>query len=180
MVKNVNDAYDSIFQIEKTLQRREPTMARWKSLTVSAAPEHYLRSTEILQKVQAYLFSRLMVKNVNDAYDSIFKSKNTSEREPTMARWKGYHMANTQQKMVFCIFDGWGYHYRHRCVSRSKHSRLSRAPRISHWDRYLGMTAAKTQVPVPTAMAGQDLIPDSGIRCPPATACRTTVKKFFR
>jgi len=28
MVKNVNDAYDSIFQIEKTLQRREPTMAR--------------------------------------------------------------------------------------------------------------------------------------------------------
>ena len=30
MVKNVNDAYDSIFQIEKTLQRREPTMARWK------------------------------------------------------------------------------------------------------------------------------------------------------
>ncbi|MBR5749951.1 MAG: hypothetical protein IKY01_14425 [Prevotella sp.] len=30
MHQNVDDAYDSIFQIEKTLLRREPTLSRWK------------------------------------------------------------------------------------------------------------------------------------------------------
>ena len=29
MEKNVNEAYDSIFQIESTLMRRKPTIARW-------------------------------------------------------------------------------------------------------------------------------------------------------
>lgn len=29
MEKNVNDAYDSIFQIEKTLLRRKPSIDRW-------------------------------------------------------------------------------------------------------------------------------------------------------
>lgn len=30
MEKNVNDAYDSIFQIESSLMRRKPTISRWK------------------------------------------------------------------------------------------------------------------------------------------------------
>ena len=41
MVKNVNDAYDSIFQIEKTLQRREPTMARWKGCHMANTDKWY-------------------------------------------------------------------------------------------------------------------------------------------
>ena len=37
----------------------------------------------------------LMEKNVHDAYDSIFKIEDTLQRrEPTLDRWKGYHMAN--------------------------------------------------------------------------------------
>jgi len=29
MEKNVHDAYDSMFQIERTLLRREPTISQW-------------------------------------------------------------------------------------------------------------------------------------------------------
>lgn len=44
-----------------------------------------------------------MEKNVNDAYDSIFRIENTlPRREPTITRWIGYHMANT---------DKWYYAY---------------------------------------------------------------------
>lgn len=44
-----------------------------------------------------------MEKNVNDAYDSIFRIENTlPRREPTITRWTGYHMANT---------DKWYYAY---------------------------------------------------------------------
>lgn len=38
MEKNVNDAYDSIFQIEQTLLRREPVIERWKG--------YYMANTE--------------------------------------------------------------------------------------------------------------------------------------
>jgi len=49
----------------------------------------------------------LMVKNVNDAYDSIFQiGKTLQRREPTMARWKGYHMANTDKWYFAYLMDG--------------------------------------------------------------------------
>ena len=32
MEKNVNEAYDSMFQIENTLMRRQPNIIRWKGL----------------------------------------------------------------------------------------------------------------------------------------------------
>ena len=41
MEKNVNDAYDSIFQIEKTLQRREPMMTRWKDYHMANTDKWY-------------------------------------------------------------------------------------------------------------------------------------------
>lgn len=41
MEKNVNDAYDSIFQIEKTLQRREPMMTRWKGYHMANTDKWY-------------------------------------------------------------------------------------------------------------------------------------------
>lgn len=49
----------------------------------------------------------LMEKNVNDAYDSIYKIENTlPRREPTITRWKGYHMANTDKWYYAYTFDG--------------------------------------------------------------------------
>ena len=49
----------------------------------------------------------LMVKNVNDVYDSIFQIEKTLQRrEPTMARWKGYHMANTDKWYFAYLMDG--------------------------------------------------------------------------
>ena len=33
MEKNVHDAYDAIYCIERTLLRREPTLSRWKAIT---------------------------------------------------------------------------------------------------------------------------------------------------
>lgn len=41
MEKNVNDAYDSIFQIDKTLQRREPMMTRWKGYHMANTDKWY-------------------------------------------------------------------------------------------------------------------------------------------
>ena len=49
----------------------------------------------------------LMEKNVNYAYDSIFQIEKTLQRrEPTIARWKGYHMANTGKWYYAYIVDG--------------------------------------------------------------------------
>ncbi len=49
----------------------------------------------------------LMEKNVNDAYDSIYQIEETLQRrEPTLARWKGYHMANTDKWYYAYLIDG--------------------------------------------------------------------------
>ncbi len=45
MEKNVHDAYDSIFQIEKSLQRREPTIARWKGYYKANTDKWYFAYT---------------------------------------------------------------------------------------------------------------------------------------
>jgi len=46
-----------------------------------------------------YSYSQeLMEKNVNDALDSIYQIERTlPRREPTLNRWAGYHMANTDK-----------------------------------------------------------------------------------
>jgi len=45
----------------------------------------------------------LMEQNVHDAYDSMFRIETgLTRREPTLKRWAGYHMANT---------DKWYYAY---------------------------------------------------------------------
>lgn len=41
MEKNANDAFDSIFQIEKTLLRRKPTLDRWKGLYMANTDKWY-------------------------------------------------------------------------------------------------------------------------------------------
>ena len=49
----------------------------------------------------------LMEKNVNDAFDSIYEIENTLlRREPTLSRWKGYYMANTEKWYFAYTYDG--------------------------------------------------------------------------
>jgi len=49
----------------------------------------------------------LMEKNVFDAYDSMYQIEQTLlRREPTISRWKGYHMANTDKWYFAYTIDG--------------------------------------------------------------------------
>lgn len=45
MEKNVHDAYDSIFKIENTLQRREPKLDRWKGYYMANTDKWYYAYT---------------------------------------------------------------------------------------------------------------------------------------
>ena len=49
----------------------------------------------------------LMEKNVNDAYDSMFEIEKTLlRRKPTLSRWAGYHMANTDKWYFAYTIEG--------------------------------------------------------------------------
>ena len=49
----------------------------------------------------------LMEKNVIDAYDAMYQIEMTLHRRmPTIARWKGYHMANTDKWYYAYTIDG--------------------------------------------------------------------------
>lgn len=49
----------------------------------------------------------LMEQNVNDAFDSIYGIENSLlRREPTLSRWKGYYMANTDKWYFAYTYDG--------------------------------------------------------------------------
>ena len=49
----------------------------------------------------------LMHKNADDAFDAMFQIEVTLlRREPTIERWKGYHMANTDKWYYAYTFDG--------------------------------------------------------------------------
>lgn len=49
----------------------------------------------------------LMEQNVNDAYDSMFEIEKTLlRRKPTISRWAGYHMANTDKRYFAYTIDG--------------------------------------------------------------------------
>ena len=49
----------------------------------------------------------LMEKNVHDAYDAIYCIERTLlRREPTLSRWKGYHMANTDKWYFAYTIEG--------------------------------------------------------------------------
>ena len=45
MEKNVHDAYDSIFQIERTLLRREPTISQWAGYHMANTDRWYFAYT---------------------------------------------------------------------------------------------------------------------------------------
>ena len=47
------------------------------------------------------------MRNVHDAVFSIYQIESTLlRREPTLSRWKGYHMANTDKWYFAYTFDG--------------------------------------------------------------------------
>ena len=45
MEKNVHDAYDSMFQIERTLLRREPTISQWSGYHMANTDKWYFAYT---------------------------------------------------------------------------------------------------------------------------------------
>ena len=45
MEKNVHDAFDSIYQIEKTLLRRQPTISRWAGYSMANTDKWYFAYT---------------------------------------------------------------------------------------------------------------------------------------
>ena len=45
MEKNVHDAYDSMFQIERTLLRREPTISQWEGYHMANTDKWYFAYT---------------------------------------------------------------------------------------------------------------------------------------
>lgn len=45
MEKNVRDAYEAIYQIERTLMRREPTIERWKDFYMANTDRWYYAYT---------------------------------------------------------------------------------------------------------------------------------------
>ena len=45
MEQNARDAYDAMFQIERTLLRREPTLSRWKGLYMASTDKWYYAYT---------------------------------------------------------------------------------------------------------------------------------------
>ena len=50
---------------------------------------------------------KLMEHNVHDAIDSMYQIEHTLlRREPTIERWKGYNMANTDKWYFAYTFDG--------------------------------------------------------------------------
>ena len=50
---------------------------------------------------------KLMEQNVHDAIDSMYQIERTLlRREPTIERWKGYNMANTDKWYFAYTFDG--------------------------------------------------------------------------
>ena len=61
-----------------------------------------------VSKKYKYTYSQeLMEKNVNDAYDDMFRIENgLLRRDPILERWQGYHMANTDKWYYAYTIDG--------------------------------------------------------------------------
>ena len=68
----------------------------------------------------------LMEKNVHDAIDSIYEIERTLlRREPTLTRWDGYHMANTDKWYFAYTFDGETVTVVDACHAKNMHEKES-------------------------------------------------------
>ena len=63
--------------------------------------------SNVSQKYKNTYSLELMEKNVHEAIDAMYQIERTLlRRQPTIARWKGYHMANTDKWYFAYTFDG--------------------------------------------------------------------------
>ena len=63
--------------------------------------------SNVSQKYKHTYSLELMEKNVHEAIDAMYQIERTLlRRQPTIARWKGYHMANTDKWYFAYTFDG--------------------------------------------------------------------------
>ena len=68
----------------------------------------------------------LMEKNVHDAFNSIYQIERTLlRREPTLTRWNGYHMANTDKWYFAYTFDGETVTVVDACHAQNMHEKES-------------------------------------------------------
>ena len=68
----------------------------------------------------------LMEKNVHDAFNSIYQIERTLlRREPTLSRWEGYHMANTDKWYFAYTFDGETVTVVDACHAQNMHEKES-------------------------------------------------------
>ena len=76
---------------------------------MQTSPSNYIIKPRAQQKIRSFYQNvakkykhtyslELMEKNVHDAYDSMYQIERTLlRRKPILARWIGYHMANTDK-----------------------------------------------------------------------------------
>ena len=61
----------------------------------------------VAKKYRHTYSKELMHKNIDDSVDVMFQIERTLlRREPTISRWQGYHMANTDKWYFAYAFDG--------------------------------------------------------------------------
>ena len=61
----------------------------------------------VAKKYKHAYSEELMLQNIDEATNSIYQIEKTLlRREPILARWKGYHMANTDKWYFAYTFDG--------------------------------------------------------------------------
>ena len=78
-------------------------------------------------KKYKYTYSEeLMHQNIDDATDSIYQIEHSLlRREPTLSRWKGYHMANTDKWYFAYTFDGETVTVVDACHAQNMHEKKS-------------------------------------------------------
>ena len=63
--------------------------------------------SNVAKKYRHTYSKELMHRNIDDAIDSMFHIENgLLRREPTLSRWAGYYMANTDKWYYAYTFDG--------------------------------------------------------------------------
>lgn len=66
----------------------------------------------------------MMHKNADEAFDAIFRIENELlRREPTLSRWSGYHMANTDKWYYAYTIDGDTIIVRDACLAQNMHEK---------------------------------------------------------
>lgn len=69
-----------------------------------------------------------MRKNIHDAYQSIFKIENgLLRRSPTLSRWNGYHMANTDKWYYAYRIEGDTIYVEDACHAQNMHEAIVRS-----------------------------------------------------